>query len=249
MEKKETHNLRKHSAGMSKGFRLVCGAVFFVALTALSGCLDIPDDPNESLYVERVDIFLFQDGTPDSTLLKIRPNDSAVVRATTYPRQFKNNLTFHWLYCKGDSATIIGDSAEYTIPASPEASDIPNALEVFDEVGNKISKDFVINVNMAPKLYTETIPANGDTLYGNRHTSIQFKWKSYDYDSFDENKLQHTLIIDGVEYPVSRLTEIVQSGFTEGVHTFQIIVQDSFGDADTLAPRSFYILDTLGGTL
>ena len=123
------------------------------------------------------------------------------------------------------------------------------ALEVFDEVGNTLRKDFVINVNMAPKLNTTTIPANGDTLYGNEHTSIQFKWSSYDYDSFDENKLQHTLIIDGTEYPVSRLTEIVQSGFTEGKHTFQIIVQDSFGDADTLAPRSFYILDTLGGTL
>jgi len=249
VEKKETHNLRKHSAGRFKGFRLVCGAVFFIALTALSGCLDLPEDPNESQYVERVDVFLFQDGTPDSTLLKIRPNDSAVVRATIYPRQFKNSLTFHWLYCKGDSATIIGDSAEYTIPASPKAYDIPNALEVFDEVGNTLRKDFVINVNMAPMLYDWTVPADGDTLYGNKHTTIRFQWKSYDSDSFDDGKLQHTLVIDGNEYPVSRLTEIMQSGFTEGTHTFQIIVHDTFGDADTLAPRTFYMLDTLGGAL
>jgi hypothetical protein len=249
VEKKETHSLRMTPAGMRKGFRIACGAVFMVVALALSGCLDIPDEPNESQYVERVDVFLFQEGNQDSTLLKIRPNDSAVIRAAVYPRQFKNNLTFRWLYCKGDSASTIGDSAEYTIPASPKASDIPNALEVFDGVGNTIRKDFKISVNMAPTLYTKTIPADGDTLYGNVHTSFRFKWLSYDTDSFDENKLQHTLIIDGTEYPVSRLTEIVQSGFTEGKHTFQIIVQDSFGDADTLAPRTFYMLDTLGGSL
>jgi hypothetical protein len=249
VEKKETHYLRRFSAGFCKGFRLVCGAVLGVSLTALFGCLDIPDAPNESQYIERVEVFLFQEGSPDSTLLKIRPNDSAVVKASVYPRQFKKNLTFHWLYSKGDSTIIVGDSAEYTIPPSPATYNIPNALEVFDEVGNTIHQDFKITVNMAPVLYTTTIPTDGDTLYGNVHTSIRFWWNSYDYDSFDENKLQHTLIIDGVAYPVSSLTEVVQSGFTEGAHTFQIIVKDTFGDADTLSPRSFYMLDTLGGAL
>ena len=67
-------------------------------------------------------------------------------------------------------------------------------------------------------------------------------------DAFDENRLQHTLIIDGSEYPVSRLTEILQSGFTEGEHSFQILVQDTFGDADTLPERHFYVIDTLGGS-
>ena len=248
MEKKESHNPQKRSAGMYKGFRLVCGAVFFVALTALLGCLNVPDAPSESQFVERVDVLMLQAGSPDTTLLKIRPNDSAIVRASIYPRQYRHNLTFRWLYCKGDSATVIGDSMEYTIPPNPKISNIPNALEVVDEVGNSIRKDFKITVNMAPVLYTETIPGDGDTLYASLHTLIRFKWKSYDYDSFDENRLQHTLIIDGSEYPVSRLTEILQSGFTEGEHSFQILVQDTFGDADTLPERHFYVIDTLGGS-
>lgn len=236
-------------AGMRKGFRIACGAVFVVVALALLGCLDLPDAPNESQYVERVDVFLFQEGNQDSTLLKIRPNDSAVIKASVYPMQFKNSLTFRWLYCIGDSTTVIGDSLTYTIPSSPKIHDIPNALEVADGVGNTIRKDFKVSVNMAPALHSTTIPANGATLYGNKHTSILFKWKSYDTDSFDENKLEHTLVIDGVEYPVGRLEEIMQSGFGEGEHTFQIMVKDSFGDADTLPVYRFYMLDTLGGSL
>jgi hypothetical protein len=232
---------------MRKGFRIACGAVFVVVALALLGCLDLPDAPNESQYVERVDVFLFQEGNQDSTLLKIRPNDSSEVRVVVYPRQYRKQLSFQWSRVIGDSSYVLGEGSEYTIAPNTDRDKIPNELQVMDEAGNSLKKDFEIFVNMEPILSSTTIPANEDTLYGNTHTAFLFKWKSYDNDSFDDGKLEHTLIIDGVNHPVGRLTEIRQSGFNEGQHSFQVIVFDTFGDSDTLAPMTFYVVDTLGG--
>lgn len=218
-----------------------------VAILALQGCLDIPDEPRIGTELERIDVFVLQEGSSDSTLMKIRPTDSSIVKASTYPRQLKNSLTCHWLRIKGDSSTVIGEGFEYGIPANPNKNNIPNAVEVIDEVGNSFLKKFDIVVNLRPVLETNTIPAHGDTLYGNTSTSIKFKWSSYDSDSFDENRLNHILILDGVSYTVGHLTEIMQSGFDEGPHTFQVIVTDSFNDADTLSEKTFYMVDTLGG--
>ena len=39
----------------------------------------------------------------------------------------------------------------------------------------------------------------------------------------------------------------MQSGFAEGKHTFRVIVYDSYGDADSLSEKTFYMLDTLRG--
>lgn len=246
MEKKEPHNLRFCSAGISKGFRRICGAVFVFALLALQGCLDIPDEPNTERELERVDIVVLQAGNEDSTLLKIRPSDSSVIRASIYPRQYKNQLSFLWSKQTKDTSLTLGEGQDYTIPPNTSTDSIPNRLEVIDEAGNSIQKSFEITVNMEPVLEDFTIPADMDTLFANTHTSILFKWRSFDYDSFDEDRLDHVLIIDGTTYPVGRLTEIRQSGFKEGEHTFQVIVFDTFGDSDTLDIRSFYVRDTLG---
>lgn len=232
---------------MRKGFRIACGAVFAVAALALLGCLDVPDEPAEGIYLERLDIFVFQDGTADSTLLKIRPTDSSTVKVSTYPRQLKNSLSCRWLLVKKDSSFTIGEGFEYIIPANTKSNEIPNAIEVTDEVGNTVRKDFAISVNMPPQLEPETTPADGDTLYGNENFSVRFKWRSSDSDSFDENRLEHTLVIDNISYSVGNLTELQQSGFSEGRHSFSIIVKDSFGDADTLPAQTFYMVDTLGG--
>lgn len=248
MDKLEFHNPRGNSAGMSKGFRLVCGAVFAFALFALLGCLDVPGDPNTERELDHVEIVVLQAGKEDSTLLKIRPSDSSIVRASVYPRQYKNVLTFQWSRQTRDTTYDLGEGQDYTIYANAGKNTIPNTLKVIDEVGNSIQKDFSITVNMEPVMEETTIPAMDDTLYGNTHTAILFKWRSYDNDSFDEDKLQHSLIIDGVSYPVGKLTEIRQSGFDEGEHTFQVIVFDTFGDSDTLAPTTFYVVDTLGGS-
>ena len=57
----------------------------------------------------------------------------------------------------------------------------------------------------------------------------------------------HTLVIDSVRASVGSVTEIMQSGFAEGKHTFRVIVYDSYGDADSLSEKTFYMLDTLRG--
>ena len=247
MDKLEFHNPWGNSAGMSKGSRFTSGAVLVFVLFLLVGCLDIPDEPNTKRSLESVDIVVLQAGTDDSTLLKIRPNDSSLVRASTYPHQLKTDLSFHWLFKTADSTTVLGEGIDYPIPPYTDEKDIPNALEVSDETGNSILLEFNIVVNMRPTLDSLTIPADGDTLYGNEHTSIRFAWKSVDSDSFDWRLLNHTLIIDSVSYSVGRLTEIMQSGFKPGKHMFQVIVKDSFGDADSLPARTFYMVDTLGG--
>lgn len=233
---------------MFGGFRLACGAVFAIAILMTYGCLDIPDDPNTAQELERLDIVVLQSGKEDSTLLKIRPSDSSIVRADIYPRQFKKQLSFTWLRSTQDTSFVLGNGQDYSIPENAGTDLIPNELEVIDEVGNSIRKSFDIIVNMEPMLSEATIPAQNDTLYGNVHTAILFKWKSFDNDSFDDGNLSHTLIIDGKRYPVGHLTEIRQSGFEEGTHTFQVIVLDSFGDSDTLAPTTFYMADTTSYT-
>lgn len=250
MDKLENNTPRLNSAGLSGGFRCfrcICGAVFTVALFALLGCLDIPDEPNTESQLEYINVILQQEGKEDSTLLKIRPSESSIVRATVYPRQYKSRLSFQWSRHTKDSTHVLGEGTEYVIEANAGKSKIPNELKVTDEAGNFLTKNFEIFVNMEPSLSNNTIPAENDTIYGNKHSAILFKWYSFDNDSFDEDKLEHTLIIDGETYPVGRLTQIRQSGFGEGAHTFKIIVFDTFGDSDTLDPVTFYMVDTLGG--
>jgi len=246
MDKINHHTRSLFGKDFRKVIRLTPPAVILCMLIFLSGCLDIPDTASEGIFLERVDILVFQDGNEDSTLLKIRPTDSALVAVSTYPRQFKHVLTFNWLYRTDDSSSVIGEGIEYTIPFAPEPEDIPNAIRITDDIGNTLTYEFEIVVNMKPVLEPATIPADGDTLYGNRTTAIKFKWNSYDIDDFDVNSLEHELIIDNVSYSVGLLNEVMQSGFDEGGHTFQVIVRDSFGDADTLPARTFYIVDTLG---
>ena len=90
----------------------------------------------------------------------------------------------------------------------------------------------------------ETTPADGDTLYGNSYTPILFTWQSFDRD--ENNYLNNTLEIDSVRYNVGDLQEVMQSGFTEGRHTFRIFVEDSMGDQDSSATQEFFVIDTLG---
>ena len=247
MDKKEHHSLQKHSAGMFGGFRRACGAVFAIAALALLGCLDIPDEPQTAQEVESVSLYILQDGQQDSSLLKIRPGDSAILAAQVYPRQYKKDLSFSWIRRTSFKDSLLGTEETYTLPAQARESSQPNLLILEDKVGNTREYPFSIIVNTPPTLSSETAPAEGDTLYGNTHTAIRFKWKSSDSDDNDFGKLSHTLIIDNLQASVGGVSEILQSGFSEGEHTFRVIVYDSHGDADSLPEIRFYIQDTLGG--
>jgi hypothetical protein len=59
------------------------------------------------------------------------------------------------------------------------------------------------------------------------------------------DSLFHILEIDGKPYDVGTLQQVKQSGFKAGEHKFRIIVNDLYGDSDTLAYKKFFVVDTL----
>jgi uncharacterized alpha/beta hydrolase family protein len=89
------------------------------------------------------------------------------------------------------------------------------------------------------------MPADGDTLFGNSQTPFTFSWRSIDND--EDEQLQNVLEIDGTRYQVGELNQVLQSGFSEGAHSFRILVEDSLGDKDSLPVREFFVIDTLEG--
>jgi hypothetical protein len=64
-------------------------------------------------------------------------------------------------------------------------------------------------------------------------------------DLSNGDSLFHILEIDGIRYDVGTLLQVKQSGFKAGKHKFRIVVQDLYGDTDSLAYRHFYVVDTL----
>ena len=247
MDKLEFHNPRVNSAGIFGGLRTACGVVFVIVAFTLLGCLDIPDEPETGREIESVSLYILQEGALDSSLLKIRHGESAVLGAQVYPRQYKKELSFRWVLRTSAGDSVLGSEADYTLPAFASELSLPNLLILEDKVGNAREFPVSIIVNTPPTLSKKTEPADGDTLYGSANTAVLFKWKSSDSDVSDFRQLSHTLIIDSVRVSVGSVTEIMQSGFAEGKHTFRVIVHDSYGDADSLSEMTFYMLDTLRG--
>jgi len=219
-------------------------AIFVTLL--LAGCLDIPDEPNLERQVGRVEVYILQDGISDSTLLKINPSDTASLEVSVYPRQYKKELSFQWFYLDSDSkdTSSIAKGNSYTIV--PNKKKIPNLLKATDNENNSLYVKFEVIVNTAPVLSDKTVPADGDTLYGNLHTSFKFEWETKDSET-DHADINHTFILDGQQINIGALTTIYQSEISSGKHTFSVIATDHYGDSDTLDTRTFYVLDTLGG--
>ena len=65
-------------------------------------------------------------------------------------------------------------------------------------------------------------------------------------DADADDTLLYTLTIDSTDYSAGALTQVQQSGIAPGNHKFRVRVEDSFGDADTLAWRKFTVTDTSG---
>lgn len=219
--------------------RLLSAIALLLACILFSACFDIPSEPSTKNAIDRVSIQIEQNGKTDSTLLKIHPQDSAVVSAMVHPDKFKKNLSFAWYHTTNNKdQVLIGEAPSITIPSKSSENHIPDYLVVTDKEGNSTTVKFEIIVNTPPEFNGETTPANGDTLYGNTTTSFQFKWHSLDKDN---ERLTHAIIIDSSRYEVGDLTSIYQSGFTEGKHTFQIVVFDAYGDSDSTSIISFYV--------
>ena len=216
---------------------LAAGALF-------SACLDVPHAPNDTQKISEVSVFARQFDEAIEEPIKINSNEQAELIAEVTPGKYKNRIKYYWY--NGDE--ILDSGATYTISTTYMASSflsrnfIPDRLLIKDDEGNTLETTFSVNVNNPPQILAETIPANGDTLYGNSHTPFLFSWQSFDRDG--SKGLENVLEIDGVQYKVGELQQVMQSGFSEGRHTFRILVTDSLGDKDSTDKQEFFVFGT-----
>lgn len=231
----------------SKSIQCVfCICSVLVSVAILGACSDIPDSPESSPKIQGVDIYATQFGENSSDPIKINSNDSAVLNVFVFPDTYKNEIQYYWY----NGEVLLDSGNTYAISTSMMLSSftiqnfIPNRLEIVDREGNRLEKSFSTIINAPPQISEYTYPAYGDTLYGNNHTPILFSWYSWDRDP--EDQVFNTIEIDGISYSVGELNQVQQSGFKQGEHSFRIIVEDTNGDKDSIPPRIFFVLDTLG---
>lgn len=210
-----------------------------------SACLDIPEPPGDTPKITSVQVLVKQFDDTKGEPLKINSDEDAELIAEVNPDKFKNDIKYFWY--KGSD--ILGKGMVYPINSDDMASsekikqNIPDKLVIEDSENNQLKTTFQITINVPPQISTKTKPANGDTLYGNTHTPILFSWQSSDRN--EDKHLSHVLEIDGIRYNVGELQQISQSGFSEGKHTYRILVEDSLGDKDSIPEQEFFVIDTL----
>lgn len=210
-----------------------------------SACLDIPEPPGDTPKITSVQVLVKQFDDTKGEPLKINSDEDAELIAEVNPDKFKNDIKYFWY--KGND--ILGKGMVYPINSDDMASsekikqNIPDKLVIEDSENNQLKTTFQITINVPPQISTKTKPANGDTLYGNTHTPILFSWQSSDRN--EDKHLSHVLEIDGIRYNVGELQQISQSGFSEGKHTYRILVEDSLGDKDSIPEQEFFVIDTL----
>lgn len=213
----------------------------------MGACSDIPDLPDGSTKIQDFEVYVHQFDEDTFEPLKINSNDSASLGIYVSPESNKDKVQYYWY--NGEDLLDSGDtySVSTTMTATPFTAQnfIPDRAEIVDSEGNRLEKELTIIVNAPPEISFHTEPADGDTLYGNTHTTFPFSWSSWDRD--DDDRLYNIIEIDGTAYSVGELNSVRQSGFSEGEHTFRIIVEDSRGDKDSIPSRSFFVIDTLGG--
>lgn len=220
-------------------------AFLTIAACALCACFKIPSENDENDKIEYVSVIVNQQGKVFSEPLKINANYSASLVAKVYPDVHKNNVKYFW-YVNDyviDSGNVYNISQDMMLSDFTRDSFIPDKIVVIDNEKNELQISFKAIVNFPPVISKNAIPNNGDTLYGNQNTPFEFSWESSDKNDVVEN----FLIIDSVTYSVGNLNSVKQSGFSPGVHTFNVIAKDSFGDIDSLKTRTFYIVSSLRG--
>ena len=219
-----------------------------LAASALfSACLDVPHAPNDPQKISNVSVFAKQFDEAIEEPIKINSTEKAELIAEVTPSKYKNKIKYYWY----NDDEILDSGATYTISTTYMTSSflsknfIPDRLVIKDGEGNSLETTFTVKVNNPPQILAETIPADGDTLYGNIHTPFLFSWQSFDRDG--SKGLENVLEIDGVQYQVGELQQVMQSGFSAGTHTFRILVTDSLGDKDSTDKQEFFVIDTTLG--
>ena len=227
--------------GRTRFSKLKAAVLIFAALS-FYGCLELPDEPGAPPEIDNISVYVKQKGVSDSSVLKISPMDSATLKVCVHPRQYRDELSFEWY----NNTKLLGKEKSYTIKALSSKDKIPTQLKIYDPLGSERSISFKIILNTPPRMLSITSPAAGDTLYGNFETAFLFKWNAYDDDISYGDELRYTLVIDKNRFELGPLTDIRQSGLEPGEHSTYVVVTDSYGDRDSIAPQKFFIIDTLG---
>jgi hypothetical protein len=210
-----------------------------------AGCLDAPSDPQTAEPVESISVLVKQKDKDYTTILKVNPSDSATITAKVTPEKFQDEIAFEWIHSTDTKDSLLERGQSHSFYPKRSSSAMPNKLIATDKEGNKQTYDFAIVINTPPVLSDSTIPVNGDTLYGLPESAFLFEWYSMDMDINNGDSLFHILEIDGKPYDVGTLQQVKQSGFKAGEHKFRIIVNDLYGDSDTLVYKKFFVVDTL----
>ena len=213
-----------------------------LSVVLLNGCLDIPDSPDSPPEIDHISVYVEQEGIKDSSILKIFPGDSAVLKVSVFPRQYKKDFSFEWKR----AGKTLGTGESYVIPPKAPTRDIPTRLTAYDPLGGEKTVSFNVIANTPPQMDSITSPAAGDTLYGNTSTAFLFRWSASDKDLNYGDALDFTLVVDSTRYELGHLNSIRQSGFAPGEHNVYVVVYDAYGDSDSIAPQKFYVIDTLG---
>ncbi len=208
---------------------LALGAVFVA-------CLDIPDSPDTSLRVSSIKIYSIQYGKTDSTLLKVNPRDTARLVAIATPIESEKDLKFFWF----NEGYFLDSGAAITIDVKYPKF-VPDQLIAVDPLGYTQEVKVQVIANAPPILSSKSEPADGDTVYASRTTPITFRWYAEDVE---DEELENILEIDDAIFSVGGLSQIKQSGFKPGKHTYRVITRDIYGEADSLPQKKFFVVDT-----
>lgn len=203
-----------------------------------SACFEIPNEPKSQAAIKSIEVKVLQSGEESTDILKIKPYESAELYAEVKPTKYNGKLAFSW--CSSENqGQVLGTGKSFTITGSI-TQELPNRLLISDEVGNQTYKDFELIVNAAPQIKSIESPLENDTLKGDQNTAFKFSWVSTDENS---KTLSNTIIIDDKTYDVYELNQIWQSGFSRGKHTFQVVVEDAYGDKDSSDVIKFYVFE------
>lgn len=190
----------------------------------LIACLETPDSPEVSSTTPEILICISQTDSSCTSPLQASPTEPFTLQANVFPSSAKSELSFKWISAKSETLKT-------GTPFKTDTSRVPDSLIVTDDNKNRLSfaLDFIFDT--APVLNSKTVPANGDTLFGDSTTAFFFEYSATDADKGDS--LVYTLVLDSTEYFAGSMTTLYQSGLAEGEHAFRVIVQDVYGLKDS----------------
>ena len=215
----------------------------FMAGVVFEACLDVPDSPELSGKIQNIEVSVKQSGETRETPLKVNANEGAQLLVNV-PSEVGRELRCYWLNGGEvlDSGLTYDIFIEYMVSNIFRENFIPDQVILVDREGNSLEKGIQVVINAPPVLSDSAKPVDGDTLWATPTTPIRFSWYVVDRD--ENVALNSVLLIDDVAYNVGTLQSVQQSGFEKGVHTYQVVVTDSYGDSDSLPRRTFTVLDS-----